>query len=398
MIDPNVEGASRSFALLRLGFRPFFLCAAAFSCVSMVLWLWWYTSDAQTVTAGLSAQLWHAHEMIFGFALAVISGFLLTAVRNWTDRRTLHGVPLAALVLLWLGARLALLLSHELSLVSAMALDGAFGAVLIVSISRPIIQSAQWKQLGIVVIVTLIVLANMLFYWGAITATAKEMYRGMYLGLYLVTGLIIVIGGRVIPFFVERGIGHEVTLRRWPRLERANLIMFVLFLVAEVFTTFQSAAQLLAGALFITNACILWGWYYPGIWNKPLLWILYVAYAFIAFGFILKSITPWLPLAPYLAVHAFAYGGIGMMTMGMMTRVSLGHTGRNVHDPPLSLRFIFAVLAIGAIARVILPLIDTVHYPWWITLSQIAWIGAFALFLFVYSPILWQPRIDGRAE
>ena len=384
-------------ALLRLGFRPFFLGAAMFSCASMTLWLWRYMwAEHAAATGGLNAQVWHAHEMIFGYALAVIAGFLLTAVQNWTGVRTLQGRPLAALVLLWLGARLALLAAHDLSLLLGMALDGVFGIGLIVSLAHPIIRSKQWKQAGVLVVTLLIVTADMLFYWGAITDSMRELYRGMYLGLYLVTALIIIIAGRVIPFFAERALGPALALHRWPWLERANLALFAVFITVEVFTPYQSLVCYLSAALFVSNTVRLWGWYCAGIWSKPLLWVLYVAYGFITLGFAYKCLAAWIPLMPYLSVHAIAYGGIGMMTLGMMSRVSLGHTGRDVQHPPPSLFWAFATLAAGASVRVVLPLFDSAHYQWWVALSQVAWIGAFSLFVWVYFPILTAPRIDGR--
>ncbi|MDJ0955994.1 MAG: NnrS family protein [Arenicellales bacterium] len=385
------------YPLFRLGFRPFFLLAAIFSCISMLIWTWLYLYDTQLLLAGLTTPVWHAHEMIFGYAFGVIAGFLLTAVRNWTDIRTVHGTPLAVLTLIWLTARFLLLLfEHPDVLTLAMVSDGLFGVLLVGCLAVPIIQAKQWKQMGILILVSLIVLANALFYWGAINGSSEQMYRGIHLGLYLVVGLIMIIGGRVIPGFVERGVDVRTTVRRFTWVNKANFILFVLFIVFEVFLGSAATTFFLSTALFFVNAIRIWGWHNKGIWKVPLLWVLYLAYAFVVVGFALKSLSFWISLLPYLSMHAFAYGGIGMMTLGMMARVSLGHTGRNVYAPPAPLRWVFAILLSGAIVRVLLPLIDMSHYPWWIALSQIAWILAFTVFVFIYLPVLTKARIDGR--
>ena len=365
----------------------------------MLMWTWIYLDNMQLMLGGLAAPVWHAHEMIFGYAFGVIGGFLLTAVRNWTDIRTVYGAPLAALSVAWLTARLLLLLfAHPNTLALAMVSDVLFGVSLVGCLSIPIVQTKQWKQIGILMIVSLMVVANMLFYWGAINESVKQVYWGMYLGLYLVVGLVMIIGGRVIPGFVERGVGYETKLYRFAWVDKANVILLFLFIVFEVFIGNESITLYLTSALFLINALRIWGWHTRGIWKVPLLWVLYSAYAFMVAGFALKSLSFWVPLLPYLSVHAFAYGGIGMMTLGMMARVSLGHTGRNVHDPPAPLLWAFIALLFGGIVRVFLPLIDLSFYPWWITLSQVAWIIAFAIFLYVYSPFLIKARLDGQGE
>ena len=148
--------------------------------------------------------------------------------------------------------------------------------------------------------------------------------------------------------------------------------------------------------LFALHLVRLLGWYTPGIWKKPLLWILYLAYAALVAGFALKAGVYLFGISPYLALHAFAVGGIGMMTLGMMARVALGHSGRNVFDPPPVLKLVFALVLVALLARVLLPLLAQGYYLVWIGLSQWLWIAAFAVFFRVYFPILTRPRIDGQ--
>ena len=385
-----------SFALFNLGFRPFFLGAMAFGCLSMAAWMVLYFYGAPFQLAGLAPQLWHAHEMIFGYSLAVIAGFLLTAVRNWTGIQTARGAHLGVLFALWALARIALLAMHDASLILAAFLDILFGALLFVSVAIPIVRSRNWKQVVVLLLVFLIVAANALFYFGALGGAGRYIYTGLYLGLYIVLGLILIMGGRVLPSFIQSGVGQQVDLKRWPLIDKMNLVTYLIFVVLEVFSPYHTIAYWLAGMLFLINTTRMWGWHTPGLWKKPLLWVLYVAHAFLVLGFALKALTLVVPSLAYLSVHAFAYGGIGLITAGMMTRVALGHTGRSVHQPPKILFWVFSTLVAGAVVRVLPPLISMTYYPAWIMLSQAAWIGAFAVLVWVYFPILTRPRLDGK--
>ena len=163
-----------------------------------------------------------------------------------------------------------------------------------------------------------------------------------------------------------------------------------------MFADHAAAAAWIAAALFVVHVVRMAGWYSSSLWSKPLLWVLYVAYAFIVFGFLLKAADLWSNVMPTLYIHAFAYGGIGVMTIGMMARVILGHTGRNVLSPPKVLAYVFALMVSGAVARVVLPLFDPGLYPVWIAASQLIWVAAFLIFIVVYTPMLLKTRIDGR--
>ena len=152
----------------------------------------------------------------------------------------------------------------------------------------------------------------------------------------------------------------------------------------------------LAIVQFALHSYRISGWYHPGIWKKPLLWIILVAYAWITLGFLLKALSIWVGISPFIALHGFAYGGFGMITLGMMTRVALGHTGRSIFDPPKALTLIFIIINMGAFFRVIMPLIDQQHYIWWIAASQLFWVLAFTIALIVYFPMLIKARVDAR--
>ena len=171
--------------------------------------------------------------------------------------------------------------------------------------------------------------------------------------------------------------------------------MFVLFLIADVFWRNVPVTAALAGLLFAIHTMRLAGWYTEGIWKKPLLWVLYVGYGGATFGFLLKALAPFSSLSPSLALHAFALGGIGMITAGMMARIALGHTGRDIQQHSRLLAPAFISLFAAYVARVLLPMIAPAHYLLWLGIAQAAWLIAFALFVWVYAPILVKPRADG---
>ncbi len=393
----NIEPPARNipkFALFNLGFRPFFLGAAAFAILAMTVWLGIYLLDWNLGLAGLPATTWHAHEMIYGYSLAVIAGFLLTAVKNWTGIQTLHGYQLAWLFTLWATTRILTLTQTPIEIIAV--LDCLFLLILIVALTSPIIKTKNRKQLGIIAKLILILLSNVLFYLGNAGLIENGIQQGLMSGLYLIIGLILMLGRRVIPFFIEKGVSYPVKIKNWQWLDISSLVLFFIFWITASFTTFDTITALLAVILFVLHCIRLWGWYTAGIWEKPLLWILYLAYIFLILGFLLTALSLFSDLTASIAIHAFAMGGIGMMTMGMMARVSLGHTGRNIAEPPKLLIFSLILLLAGSIIRVILPLLFPGHYTIWIGISQILWVSSFTLFLFIYAPILVMRRVDGR--
>jgi uncharacterized protein involved in response to NO len=393
ILDPSAPSGP---AWLRLGFRPFFLAAGGFAVVAMLVWFAAYAGALTLPFAGLGAIGWHAHEMIFGYAMAVVAGFLLTAVRNWTGIATLRGAPLLALLVFWLLARVLLLVGDGRLLGAAASFDLLFGAVLVAAIGVPIVRKRLWNNLAIVGKIVLLVVSNLVFYLGVTGTLEQGVYWGLYSGLYLLVALIFTLSRRVLPFFIERGVDAKIELynNRW--IDIASLVLFVAFWIAELVRPNGPAVAALAGFLFVLHLVRLLGWYNGGIWNKPLLWSLYLAYAAMVTGFALKAGVYLFGLSPFLAVHAFAVGGIGMMTLGMMTRVALGHTGRSVFDPPPVLKLVFGLLFAAALVRVLLPLLAEAHYVVWVGLSQWLWIGAFLVYFLVYFPILTRPRIDGQ--
>lgn len=362
----------------------------------MLVWFAAYSLKVSFPLAGLPAITWHAHEMIYGYGMAVVAGFLLTAVGNWTGRPTLSGAPLLLLFLLWLLARVTVLAGGEAEQTLAAVFDLLFLAGFTLAVTVPIIRARRWPDLAILIKLVLLLVSNLVFFLGAAGSLENGVYLGLYSGLYLVLALIFMLSRRVLPFFIERGVGYPVELRNSKRLDIASLVLFAAFWIADLFQPNGLTVAALAAGLFALHLWRLLGWYTPGIWKKPLLWSLYLAYAAIVVGFALKVAVYAAGMSSYLAVHAFAVGGVGMMTLGMMTRVALGHTGRSVFEPPPALTWIFAVLGVAVLVRVLLPMLDSGHYDLWIGLSQWLWIAAFLAYFLLYFPVLTQPRVDGQ--
>ena len=390
---------SGKYALHHLGFRPFFLGAGLFAVISMILWAGIYSFGWSGLNAAYPAITWHAHEMVFGYAVAVAAGFLLTAVKNWTNQQTLHEEPLLVLAGVWALARLLPFVGVPLVVIAIV--DTLFLLWLTVALARPIIRSKQWKQLALVGKISLLIPANIVFYLGLLGYWSPGVQVGLFSGFYLILGLIFTMGRRVIPFFIERGVGCPFTARNDVWVDRLSLVLFLLFAIADIvaLATANPMATMLTGVLALVQVVLhsfrLLGWYHPNIWEKPLLWSLYLAYCWLIGGFLLKFVYLTTGGTP-VWIHAFAYGGIAMMTVGMMARVSLGHTGRDVSEPPAILAVIFLLLFAGAFIRVLNAWLIPEFYAMWILSAQFLWIAAFVLFVWQYAPMLIKPRIDGR--
>ncbi len=377
------------FSFFELGFRPFFLGAALYAAISILIWLLVYSMGFQMPQSTISSMQWHAHEMIYGYSIAVIAGFLLTATKNWTGIQTINGKPLLVLACVWIAARIALFSGQ---IMAAAILDLFFTLWLSQAIVTPIIKAKQWSQLAVVVKLLLLLVTNALFYFGAIGMLDQGINWGIYGGLYLVVGLILMMARRVVPFFIERGVDETVTLKNSKILDLSSLVLFLIFVVLELGNLSPMYSAYIATMLFIVNAIRLINWHTMGIWQKPLLWSLYLAIWFICVGFLLFGLSYFLGISKFIAIHAFSYAGIGAITLGMMSRVGLGHSGRDVSNPPKTVGIALAVLILGAIVRVFMPLIDSSHYALWIVISQALWILAFLIFFVVYLPLLTKAK------
>jgi len=377
-------------SLFSLGFRIFFLAAGIFAVASLSLWAVLLQFNIPFSFGVLSNVQWHAHEMIFGYSASVIAGFLLTAVKNWTNVKAVSGKWLAAVFSLWLAARLSLIIIPEYLYISVF-FDMLFLLTLLLCIAYPIFKVRQWNQSIILIILGLLVIFNGLFYAGAFGYLTKGIQWGLYGGLYLVIGLILLMGRRVIPFFIEKGVGNNIKLTNYMFIDSSIVILFFIFIISDVFLNNNLVSAIACFGLFIANVIRLYGWHTIGIWNKSMLWGLYIAMCFICFGFLLMSLIYYMGVFKLLAIHAFAVGGIGMVTMSMMSRVALGHSGRDVSRPPKAIPYALIILILAGLTRVLPPIFSDSNYFIWIGISQLLWILAFAIFTITYTPILWKP-------
>lgn len=376
--------------LWRLGFRPFFLAGTLFALLAVAFWaaLLQGLLPAPTVPGGLLA--WHRHEMPFGFGLAIIAGFLLTAVQSWTGRPGLSGRPLLALFVLWLVARLAWFGGTPLALLIGLQL--AFVLLFGVLLGRQLVAARQRNNYPILLLVALLGLCQALTLAGLAGGNDEWQQRGTLAALWLIAAMLGMIGGRVIPFFTQRGLGRVEAFAAHPWLDR--LLLATSLLVAALFASghnLQAQPWLAAPFAVLTalHAQRLWRWHLRGIWQVPLLWSLHLAYAWLALAALGMAAwhLGWLA-QPSLASHALGVGAMGGMILAMMARVSLGHTGRPL-QPARAMSWAFALLNLGALLRVAAG-------AGWLWLAALCWALAFALFLRHYSALLCQPRVDGH--
>ncbi|CAN5471517.1 NnrS family protein [soil metagenome] len=376
-------------ALFRLGFRPFFLAAAAFAAFVVPLWLFVWSGHA-TLPAQLLPSAWHAHEMVFGFVVAVIAGFLLTAVRNWTSRPTPTGAALASLVALWALGRVALFLEGPIPHVVAALVDLAFLPALTIALARPIVQSRNWKNAVFLPLLLLLFTTNALFHFGSPVWAV----RAPKIAIDVVLLIVVVIGGRVIPSFTASAL--RIDVRKHPALDAVALASLgaVALLGAVADGSRIYAVVSIAAGFF--HALRLIGWRGWRAWRSPILWVLHVGYAWIAIGLVLRGVSGFFPTwIPSAATHALTVGAIGILILGMMSRVSLGHTGRLLVVTPL-VTVAFGFLVLAAIVRAMGPLLFPEGYFAELVVAGTLWSAAFALFVFVYVPILGAPRVDGK--
>ena len=381
--------------ILQTGFRIFFLGAAVYAVLSMAVWYLFFVAGWK-VSVAIPVMVWHGHEMVFGFTMAIVAGFLLTAVTNWTGKPTLSGWPLLVLFLFWALARIFAFMPSSFPLWPMAFCDNVFLIFLTIAVMRPIIAVKQWKQSAVFSKLILIFLSGIAFYMALFNDNFENESKSLLFAIYMLVSLILTISRRVLPFFIERGVGYPVTLRNSMVLDMASLVLILAFAIIDVFFHYPLVVTVLCILLVLVHALRLAGWYTPGIWKKPLLWVLFAGYGFLIIGFFLKAFAMLNPQMDDSALHAFTAGGIGIFTLGMMARVSWGHTGRNIADVPPTLPIIFIPLVGSAVIRVFFPLLYVSRYVLWIGISQVLWMTAFILYLIFYFKILISPRPDEK--
>ncbi|MDR9466781.1 NnrS family protein [Marinospirillum sp.] len=375
-------------SLFSLGFRPFFLLAALGGSVIMLAWL--VTLMSGYAWPGVQDPVaWHRHEMLFGYTGAVIAGFLLTAVRRWTGLSTPDGWPLALLAAVWVAARLTPLLTDRTWLY--VLLDLGFWVGLWISLWPALHRAALHNRVFLLLIAGLLVAAALSHSFTLGLGNFWLGHLGAHLGLDFLLIIMLVVAGRVLPFFIQLGLQRPAFPRvAW--LEKPFPLLLAALLVVDLtlpLTPWAGLMNLLLAAWLLPR---LYLWHDRGIWRVPLLWSLYLAYAWLPVGLALRGLGMLDLVNPYAGIHALGVGGIGLLTLSMMSRVSLGHTGRPLQ--PSKWIVLALVLMLGAaLVRVFtVTLLGSTAY----LLSASLWIAALLLFLLVYLPILTRPRPDGN--
>jgi uncharacterized protein involved in response to NO len=401
------EKVNRILPLFRLAFRPFFLGGALFSLVALTLWGGFWLSGGEWTPYG-GWLWWHAHEMLFGFASAIIAGFLLTAVQNWTGQDSINSWPLFALFLLWLLPRILLLYPIANSEAFLPWLDLAFLPVVALVMGRLVWRVSQYRNLIFVPVLLLLAISNAQMHWAVVQGDGELASQASHSGIFLIVLIMTVLGGRVIPFFTATGTATKKS-EPSPTVEFLSVATVALLALSQLAGFIGVLPPLLIASLFIiagvANLLRLVGWHSLLTLKIPLLWSLHIAYLFIVLGFFLCALRyaglslAWFSGFAYhyaTILHSFTLGGMGLLILAMMSRVSLGHTGRNlIVGPWMSAAFI--CLCFAYLCRIWLPLAwpGSSHYLSYV-LSIAFWLVGYGIFFAIYAPILCRARIDGR--
>ncbi len=387
---PSAQFPLPGWPLFRLGFRPFYLGAAAFALFAVPYWiaglLGWVA-----LPSTMPPLLWHAHEMLYGFAVAVIVGFLLTAGKAWTGLATPRGATLAVMAGLWLAARL-----------SAVGAPYAVYAVLDVMLLpwvafvliRVLLKAGNRRNLPLGAILLLLATANLSFHAAVLGWLSIDPLRALHAGLALVVMIECVIAGRVIPAFTMSALpGRQLKVPAW--LERTALAATALSLAAWVLLPANPVTAAGFALAALLHAARLWHWQPLRTRARPILWVLHTAYAWLPVGFLLLAWAQVGGVAASAGIHALAVGATAGLIVGMVTRTARGHTGRPLKVSRLEVAA-YLLVAGAAVARVLLPLVAPAHISDWLVVAAAAWATAFALYLWVFTPWLLSSRLDGK--
>ena len=382
-------------AILSFGFRPFFFMAGLWAALAMILWIMLLSGYAVLPTA-FDPVSWHAHEFLFGYLAAVMAGFLLTAVPNWTGGLPVTGWPLGGLAALWLLGRIAVAVSAHLTPISVALIDLSMPVVLAAAMGREIVAGKNWQNLPVMGLLTLYIGANVLFHTEAATGNYAADGTGERLGLAAAIMLIALVGGRIVPSFTRNWLVRRADttlpappMQRFDKLALVILAAALILWIAAPLTRAAGLALALAGVLHLVR---LAHWAGHRCTAEPLVWVLHVGYAFIPLGALAVAAAILMPAGPgaVTAQHLWTAGAVGVMTLAVMTRATLGHTGQALSAGPGTLAlYLLAILAV--LTRAVAGMF-VANAAWIYALSGLCWIGAFGGFAALYGPVLLHRR------
>ena len=385
------------FALFNFPFRLFFLLTGLYGVITVGAWMS-YLFGGLTLPLGWSSVHWHAHEMLFGLTSAAIAGFLLTAMCNWTGAPPLRGSALLGLACLWLAGRVMMWTASWWPAGWVAVVDLLFLPWMAIYVARVVLAHGNKRNLIMVAILLLLTLANGMMHAGFMTGSGFWLTLGQLTAFNLITLMMVVIGGRIIPLFTINWLrnngGDIAAVAPSARLDRVTLIATALLVPAVWRIGFPWITGFLAAVAGVLHGARLatWGGWKTG--REPLLWILHLGYVWIVVALLLKGAAAFNLVAASVWQHTLGVGAMGTLILGIMTRVALGHTGRSLALPPFGV-LIYLAITLGALSRV-LTAVHVMDYRVGLSIAAIGWTLAFSLFVLIYWPILSRPRADGR--
>lgn len=393
--DASRDGRGRVLSvppILQYGFRPFFFLASLHAGLAIPAWLWLFYSGTEPYGPFASLE-WHVHEMLFGYLAAVIAGFILTAVPNWTGCLPLSGGRLAVLAGLWLAGRLACLLQPDP--VMAMVIGLMFPVALAAAIWREVLAGRNWRNAPVAVMLTLFAIANALHHGENLAIAPDDL--GIRMALGAVAMLIVLIGGRIVPSFTRNWLARNGQTRLPASLGGLDKLALIVTGTALVFWIARPHAAA-TGIVLVSSGGLLMlrlaRWRGLAAIASPIVFVLHAGYGWLAASMLLLGAAIlWDGIPQSAAVHALTAGAIGTMTLAVMTRASLGHTGRVIRSDGWTVA-IYVLVTLGALTRVAAPLAGT-HYLPTLAIGGALWSLAFLTFAATYGPMLWRPRLVG---
>jgi len=380
----------QGWPVLAAGFRPFFLLAAIQAGVAILVWLPVFYGELQLTTT-FTPRDWHVHEMLYGYLPAVITGFLFTAIPNWTGRLPIRGLPLLTLVLVWIAGRIFVTCSAATTWWLAMLVDASFLALVVVAAAREIVAGKNWRNLIVVVLVSLLLAGNVAFHLEAHFAGGAD--YAIRIGIAVVVLLISLVGGRIIPGFTRNWLVRESPGRLpvpFSRFDKVTLILSALALLGWIVAPDHPAVGAALDVAGLLQLIRLSRWAGERTSRERLLLILHIGYAFVPFGFLLNASAAFELVPASAGIHAWMVGGAGVMTLAVMTRASLGHTGQ-VLTASRATQAIYLAIVVAALARICAAL-EPAHSEALLDVAGLAWAIAFFGFALTYGPALVGSR------
>jgi uncharacterized protein involved in response to NO len=378
--------AHQGWPLLANGFRPFFLLGSVYAALAILVWLPAFYGEI-TLNSAFAPRDWHVHEMLYGYLPAVITGFLFTAIPNWTGRLPLQGTPLLVLVIVWLAGRFAVTFSAGTGWLVAMLIDSSFLLLVAAAAAREILAGRNWRNLNVVVLVLLLLAGNVAFHLEAHFHGAAD--TGIRVGIAVVVLLISLIGGRIIPSFTRNWLVRENPGRLPAPFGRFDIIVVAIGALALMGwivspgSHFTGTTLAIAGVLHLVR---LARWAGDRTWRERLLLILHIGYAFVPIGFLFNAASAFGLVVPSAGIHAWMAGAAGIMTLAVMSRATLGHTGQQL-TASATTQAIYVAIIVAALSR-ICAVLEPDHSELLLHVAAFAWAAAFFGFAISFGPLL----------